>query len=159
MVAGEGPRRGARECDHPRLTAEILERLSSVLGLEDHREVVELRRVPTTRIPSAAHNRPCGSPPFAVRVTTPGGKVVGYSGDTEWTDNLIEVADGADLFIAEAYFFDKAVKWHLSYRGLAENLSRLNAARVIATHMSADLLGRLDEVAIATAHDGLLVEI
>ena len=101
----------------------------------------------------------CGSPPFAVRLTTPSGKVVAYSGDTEWTDNLIAVAVGADLFIAEAYFFDKPIKWHLSYRALADNLSKLRATRVIATHMSADMLDRLEEVAIETAHDGLLVEI
>jgi len=101
----------------------------------------------------------CGSPPFAVRLTTPAGKIVGYSGDTEWTDNLLEVADGADLFIAEAYFFDKPIRWHLSYKALAENLSRLNATRLIATHMSADMLERLDDVAIPTAHDGLVVEI
>lgn len=101
----------------------------------------------------------CGSPPFAIRVTTPSGKVVSYSGDTEWTDNLIAAADGADLFIAEAYFFDKPIKWHLSYATLADNLPRLTAKRVIATHMSADMLGRLDEVAIETAFDGLVVEI
>ncbi len=72
----------------------------------------------------------CGSPPFAVRITTPNGHVVAYSGDTEWTDTLIRAADGADLFIAEAYFFDKAIKWHLSYRTLVANLDRLHAKRV-----------------------------
>ena len=96
----------------------------------------------------------CGSPPFAVRVTTPSGHVVAYSGDTAWTDSLLDVADNADLFIAEAYFFDKAIKWHLSYSTLLANLERLNAKRVIATHMSSDVLSRLDEVAVETAHDG-----
>lgn len=84
----------------------------------------------------------CGSPPFAVRVTTPTDKIVAYSGDTEWTDNLIAVADGADLFIAEAYFFDKPIKWHLSYRALANNLWRLNATKVIASRQSESCLSR-----------------
>lgn len=101
----------------------------------------------------------CGSPPLAVRVTTPSGHIIAYSGDTEWTDALIGAADGADLFVAEAYFFDKAVKWHLSYATLQANLERLRAKRVIATHMSADVLDRLHEVAIETAHDGLVVHV
>lgn len=101
----------------------------------------------------------CGSPPFALRVTTPSGHIVGYSGDTEWTESLVQVADGADLFIAEAYFVEKSIKWHLSYATLHANLHRLTAKRVIATHMSSDVLGRLDEVEIETAHDGLVVEL
>ncbi|HXY94549.1 MAG TPA: MBL fold metallo-hydrolase, partial [Acidimicrobiia bacterium] len=73
----------------------------------------------------------CGSPPFAVRLTTPSGKVIAYSGDTEWTDILIEASRDADLFIAETYFYDKAVKWHMSYATLAANLSRISARRVV----------------------------
>ena len=57
------------------------------------------------------------------------------------------------------YFFDKTIKWHLSYATLHANLGRLDAKRIIATHMSADVLGRLDDVAIETAHDGLVVEL
>lgn len=34
------------------------------------------------------------------------GKVICYSGDTEWTDSLVEAARGADLFICECYTFD-----------------------------------------------------
>src|SRR6266851_6406010 len=48
----------------------------------------------------------CGDPPLALRIEC-GGRVLAYSGDTEWTDALVEVARGADLFVAEAYFFDK----------------------------------------------------
>jgi ribonuclease BN (tRNA processing enzyme) len=48
----------------------------------------------------------CGAPPLAVRLQH-GDKSVAYTGDTQWTDTLIEVCRGADLMIAEAYFFDK----------------------------------------------------
>jgi hypothetical protein len=44
---------------------------------------------------------PCGAPPFALRLTIDG-KVLCYSGDTEWVDSLRDAAEGADLFIAEA---------------------------------------------------------
>lgn len=101
----------------------------------------------------------CGTPPFALRLTTPAGTVISYSGDTEWTESLVAAADGADLFIAEAYFYDKPVRWHLDYVTLRRNAGRLNARRIIATHLGADMVGRLDEVALDTAHDGLSIEL
>jgi ribonuclease BN (tRNA processing enzyme) len=104
-------------------------------------------------------NHFCGSPPFAVRLTTPSGKVVAYSGDTEWTETLIEAARDADLFIAETYFFEKPIKWHLSYAALAANLPLLSARQVVGTHMSADMLDRVADVVIPTASDGMKIEL
>lgn len=101
----------------------------------------------------------CGSPPFAVRLTTPSGSVVSYSGDTEWTDTLVAAADGADLFVVEASFYDKVVTGHLDYPTLAGNLARLNADRIIATHLGTDVLAHADSLDIATAYDGLTVVI
>jgi ribonuclease BN (tRNA processing enzyme) len=101
----------------------------------------------------------CGSPPFAVRLTTPSGKVITYSGDTEWTDPLLDASRDADLFIVETYFYEKSIKWHLDYATLAANLSRLTARRVIGTHLSADMLEHLDELDIATACDGMTIEL
>jgi ribonuclease BN (tRNA processing enzyme) len=37
-------------------------------------------------------------------------RTLAYTGDTEWTDDLLETAAQSDLFIAEAYFFEKKVK-------------------------------------------------
>ena len=104
-------------------------------------------------------NHFCGSPPFAVRLTTPSGKLVAYSGDTEWTDALIDAARGADLFIAETYFYDKPIKWHLSYATLAAKLPRMTARQVVGTHLSTDMLDRLMDVGIRTACDGMTVEL
>ncbi len=101
---------------------------------------------------------PSGAPPFALRLEA-GGKVIAYSGDTEWTEALVPAAKGADLFIAEAYFFEKPVKFHLTYRTLLEHLGALRPKRTILTHMSADMLGRLHELAHEAAEDGLLVEL
>ena len=101
----------------------------------------------------------CDPPPFAMRVTTPSGQVVAYSGDTEWTDTLLEAADGADVFIVEACFYDKTVKGHLDYKTLMQKVPLLNARRIIATHMGADVLERAESLEIATAHDGLTVSL
>ena len=46
------------------------------------------------------------------------GRTVAYSGDTEWTEVLLELSAGADLFVCEAYFFDKRVPYHLDFRTL-----------------------------------------
>jgi ribonuclease BN (tRNA processing enzyme) len=95
----------------------------------------------------------CGAPPYALRVEC-GERTVAYSGDPEWTDTLVKVAAGADLFICEAYFFDKKVKFHLDYHSLVERKTRLACKRVILTHMSEDMLKRLPEVEAEWAEDG-----
>ena len=43
-----------------------------------------------------------GASSTAVRLHD-GERILAYSGDTEWTDALIGIADGADLFITECY--------------------------------------------------------
>jgi ribonuclease BN (tRNA processing enzyme) len=101
----------------------------------------------------------CGSPPFAVRLTVPSGKVIAYSGDTEWTDSLFEASQDADLFIVETYFYDKAIKWHLDYATLAANLPRVTAHKVIGTHLSTDMLDHISDLGIRTAYDGMTVEL
>ncbi|HUN48903.1 MAG TPA: MBL fold metallo-hydrolase [Stellaceae bacterium] len=101
---------------------------------------------------------PCGAPPFALRVATDG-KTLCYSGDTEWIDGLREAASGADLFIAETYFFDKPVKFHLDYRTLAQHLPEIGAKRVILTHMSAEMLARAGEIGCETAADGMAIAV
>ena len=99
-----------------------------------------------------------GAPPFALRVAGDG-KIVTYSGDTEWTDSLIEAARGADLFIAEAYFFDKAVKFHLDLATLLRHRPELDCRRLIVTHMSEDMLRHRAALEVETAEDGKVVEV
>lgn len=98
-----------------------------------------------------------GGPPYAYRIEADG-KVFCYSGDTEWAETLIPAAKNADLFVCEAYFFDKKVKYHLDWRTLETRLAEIGAKRTILTHMSAELLARLGETACETADDGKVVE-
>jgi ribonuclease BN (tRNA processing enzyme) len=44
------------------------------------------------------------------------GKVIGFSGDTEWTDALIDIGREADLFICESYMREKPVRTHMCSR-------------------------------------------
>jgi ribonuclease BN (tRNA processing enzyme) len=86
-------------------------------------------------------------------------KVVAYSADTEWTETLIPLAKDADLFIAEAYTYDRIVKNHLSLATLEAHLADIKPKRLILTHMSDDMLGRLAQLSHTAAHDGMTVEL
>jgi ribonuclease BN (tRNA processing enzyme) len=100
----------------------------------------------------------CGAPPFALRLRSEG-KVVTYTGDTQWTDALVAAGKDADLLIAEAYFFERKVKWHLDWASLRERLPAIAAKRVILTHMGPDMLARRGEAGCETAEDGMIVEL
>ena len=99
-----------------------------------------------------------GGPFLAYRIEAEE-RVITYSADTEWTDTLIPAARGADLFIAEAYYYDKIVKNHLSLKTLEAHLPEINAKRLVLTHMSDDMLARLGELPYTAAEDGMAVEL
>ena len=99
-----------------------------------------------------------GGPFLAYRIEAEG-RVITYSADTEWTDALIPAARDADLFIAEAYTYDKIVKNHLSLKTLEAHLSAINAKQLVLTHMGEDMLARLGELEYLAAHDGMAVEL
>jgi ribonuclease BN (tRNA processing enzyme) len=99
-----------------------------------------------------------GGPFLGYRIETEG-RIIAYSADTEWTETLVPLARDADLFIAEAYYYDKMVKNHLSLTTLEAHLSEIMPKRLILTHMSDDMLGRLDTLGHTAAHDGMIVEL
>jgi ribonuclease BN (tRNA processing enzyme) len=120
-------------------------------------------RTPTAVGPVTATGLPVdhasGAPAYALRVEA-AGRTLAYSGDTAWTDALIECADEADLFVCEAYFHDRDVPFHLSHRRLAAEAHRLTCRRLVLTHMNAEMLARPDsEVAWERAHDGLVIDL
>jgi ribonuclease BN (tRNA processing enzyme) len=87
------------------------------------------------------------------------GKVIAFSGDTEWTDTLIDVGREADLFICEAYSRDKPIATHMALSMLERHLDQIRPKRLILTHMSDDMLARRGEVPYETAEDGMIVKL
>jgi ribonuclease BN (tRNA processing enzyme) len=87
------------------------------------------------------------------------GKVIAFSGDTEWTDALIAIGRDADLFICEAYTRDRPVPTHLALSALERRLGQIRPKRLVLTHMSNDMLARRAEVPYETAEDGMIVEL
>ena len=97
-----------------------------------------------------------GAPCFSLRIECDG-KIVAYSGDTEWTERLALAARGADLFICECSSYERPLTGHLDYVGLSPQLARIGAKRVILTHMNPDMLARRLALAHETASDGMVV--
>jgi ribonuclease BN (tRNA processing enzyme) len=85
-------------------------------------------------------------------------KIIAYSGDTEWSDDLIALADGADLLICESSTFALKVKNHLDYQTIMQHRDELRCERLLLTHMSEEMLRQLP-VETETATDGLLIRL
>ena len=99
-----------------------------------------------------------GAPALALRVAWQG-HTIAYTGDTEWTETLVELAQGADLLIAEGYTNQRKIRFHLDVATLDQHAGRLAARRVILTHLSADVLARAEELGWETASDGMTVDL
>ena len=89
------------------------------------------------------------------------GKQILFSGDSAWTDEFIERARGADLFLCECSFYREQPGMHVNYHILRANLERLECKKLLLTHLGEEMLSRratLDP-RVALAEDGMVIEI
>jgi ribonuclease BN (tRNA processing enzyme) len=123
-------------------------------------ELAPLKRQRLGGVTVTAHpvEHPSGAPAYALQLVC-GGRRIAYSGDTAWTEQLIEVARGSDLLIVECYAFEPKASHHLDFKTLSRRRAELGAGRVLLTHMSAEMLSRLGGIDWETAEDGLLLEL
>ena len=98
------------------------------------------------------------TPSFALRVEVDG-RILTYSGDADWCPELAEAAHEADLFVCEAYFCEKEIRYHINLKTLEKHLPEIGAKRVILTHMSNDMLARSDTIRYEMAEDGKIVDL
>lgn len=103
---------------------------------------------------AAAHSS--GAPSLALRLEVDG-RTITYSGDTAWTDTLVDAARGADLFVCEASFRGRKVTGHMDVDDLLERLPEIGAARVFLTHMGDEVLAQPAPPGTSKAEDGLVV--
>ena len=99
-----------------------------------------------------------GAPSFALRIEA-GGRTLAYSGDCEWDEALVEASRGADLFICEAYSFEKRIRNHLDHATLARHRRTLESRRVLLTHMGPEMLASRSRSLFESAHDGMSIEL
>jgi ribonuclease BN (tRNA processing enzyme) len=104
---------------------------------------------------------PSGAPPYALRFGLDG-KVLSFTGDTGWTENLCPAAQGADLLISECFQYDVTLPIHLDYKTIDANYERLGAKRVLLTHMGEEMLAHIDKVDASryiVAQDGMTLDL
>jgi ribonuclease BN (tRNA processing enzyme) len=86
---------------------------------------LEIVSLPMNHIPSS----------LGYRVTLPGGFAVAYSGDTDYCENLVSLAEGVDLFICESALpDDRKVTGHLTPSLAGEIATRAGVKRLVLTH-------------------------
>lgn len=105
----------------------------------------------------AEHGEP-GGLAYAYRIMIEK-KSIAYTGDTAWTDRLIDAAQGADLLIAEAYTYEPKGIFHLDVMTLTEKYALLNPRRILLTHMGEDVLERAFFLPFKPAEDGMVIEL
>ncbi len=98
-----------------------------------------------------------GTNPHALRIEFEN-KVITYSGDTEWNDDLIQAAMDADLFICEAFKL-KHKRNHMDYETLERNQDLLCCERIVLTHMSEEVLMHSDKLNFECAYDGMSIKL
>lgn len=65
------------------------------------------------------------------------GKVLAYSGDTEWSDKIVEIAENADVFICECNLFNEQfgkAKGHLTAGEVGKIAKMANVKKLVLTH-------------------------
>jgi ribonuclease BN (tRNA processing enzyme) len=96
---------------------------------------------------------------LALKVSV-GDKVIAYSGDTGWTDELPEISRGADLFLCECTYFESVdLSFHLNYPLIAANRRRFDTKRMLLTHIGREVLEHEGEISIEMAYDAMRIEL
>lgn len=152
-----GPRGTARAV--PALVALFYPTLdASALGVE------EIEAGETTSVGASLRFTPfpadhfSSGPAFGYRVELEGRTIV-FSGDTAWTEALVQQSAGADLLICECSSFDAPAGKHVSHSDLLRNRNRLEAKRTLLVHAGSDVLARESELVFELAHDGTRVQL
>lgn len=86
----------------------------------------------TVRTVPVSHN------PESIAVRLEGKRSVTFSGDTDYSRNLIRLAENTDMFVAECSFPERKVKGHLNLAELDRIVRKAYPERVILTHLYPD---------------------
>ena len=90
-----------------------------------------IQAYPVTHAPS--------SMPHGVRLRW-SGKVLGFSGDTEWDDNLIKIAQDTEIMICECNMCKYPVPGHLDYETLRKKAPLMKTKQLVLTHLGPEML-------------------
>lgn len=111
----------------------------------------EVRGLKITTYP-ADHTRQTN--PTAVRIEV-AGKVIAYTGDGDWTEHTPTLARDADLLIAECYYYEKPIRFHLNYPTIKSRRAELTPKRLVLTHLASEMFKNKHLVSEECAYDGM----
>ncbi|NNG01555.1 MAG: MBL fold metallo-hydrolase [Desulfobacteraceae bacterium] len=73
---------------------------------------------------------------LAFKLTTPADTAMVYSGDTQYTDSLVNLSEGANLLICESAMPDEmAVPGHMTPSQAGKTATRAKVSRLVLTHL------------------------
>ena len=94
------------------------------------------------------------SNPHGLRIECEGA-CLAFSGDTCWTDTLIELSQGADIFICECGLLEPGGPKHIALSVLREQRSRLSCRRMLLTHLGQEVIDQLPLPDFEVLEDGM----
>jgi len=130
-----------------------MDRLDLRFHCYDSYQRLELESITVTAYP-VIHSDAARSHGLRIEV---GDRIIGFSGDTTWTDELVNIARDTHLMICECNFLETQTPNHLDYRTLARRLPELKSERIILNHLGNEMLDNLDRVDLTCAEDGMKI--
>jgi ribonuclease BN (tRNA processing enzyme) len=116
---------------------------------------------PTTvgdiRVDSREMNHDSGAPSLGLRLSI-AGRTIAYSGDTGWTDAILDLARDADLMVLECSGWETPVNQHLTHAEILARRSEIAARRLILTHFGPDMLANRHLSPFELAEDGKVID-
>ena len=106
-------------------------------------------------------DHPSGGLSAALRIEVDG-KVLAFSGDTAWVDELLDCSKNADLFVCECSGYRSAIPHHLSWGELETKLPQISARKIVLTHAGEDMLRHRDVITdarVIVARDQMTLDI
>jgi len=105
----------------------------------------------------AVQHNPATSP-TGLRISVDG-VTLAYSGDAGWSESLVDLARGADLFICGVWWFDTPDETFVDVATLVRHRDRLECRRLLLTHLGPTVLEHQAEVPFEMATDGTVVQL
>ena len=96
---------------------------------------------------------------LGLRIETDG-RIIAFSGDTGWVDELLDLARGSDLFICECNDrHDEGYGTHLDFDRLSQNRDRLDTRRLLLSHLGPTMVAAIAELPVEAAVFGQTLDL
>lgn len=103
--------------------------------------------------------------PLMLRIQLPSGKIVSFTGDTRFCNELFECEQSADVLVAECTGLCPPMGRHSTWEDWRENISKFTAGKIALSHMSrpvreasAELFHSIRRDGLSFAEDGAVLE-